>query len=90
MSSSGGADADDNGVEDWMRVVHTHQKEAIYRQMLEYKREFKSADARLREFRAQQRRCEASENAMEACWSQVCGISRTSVRQVAAIVSTGS
>ena len=69
--SSSAADADDAGMEDWMRVVETHRKEAIFRQMLEYKRASRDAANKVRELEAQKRRLEASEHAVEVCWSQV-------------------
>jgi E3 ubiquitin-protein ligase BRE1 len=70
--SNSDSDSDDNGIEDWMRVVETRRKEAIYRQMLEYKRASRDAAAKVRELEVQKKRLEASEHAVEACWTQVC------------------
>lgn len=49
----------------------TKRKEAIYRQMLEYRRSYKAEKQRTHELEAQQRVLEASVQAVEVCWTQV-------------------
>ena len=48
------------------------RKEAIYRQMLEYRRSYETETRKVRELEEQQRRLEASVQAVEVCWTQVC------------------
>jgi len=70
-SLSAPAPPDDDGLEDWMRIVETKRKEAIYRQMLEYRRSTERESARAN---ALERQCRAHENVLrsfEACWAQV-------------------
>ncbi|WRT70184.1 uncharacterized protein IL334_007178 [Kwoniella shivajii] len=65
------ADSESDGVEDWMKVVETKRKEAIYRQMLEYRRASERESKRANEVEAQRRVLEASFHAVELCWNQV-------------------
>ncbi|WVQ84645.1 E3 ubiquitin-protein ligase BRE1 [Cryptococcus sp. DSM 104549] len=62
---------DDDGMEDWMKVVEVKRKEAIYRQMLEYRRSSERESKRANELEAQRRVLEASFHAVEVCWTQV-------------------
>ncbi|WWC91748.1 uncharacterized protein L201_006695 [Kwoniella dendrophila CBS 6074] len=70
-SSSPINDNDNDGIEDWMRVVEVKRKEAIYRQMLEYRRASEREAKRANEVEAQRRVLEASFHAVELCWNQV-------------------
>ncbi|KAK8853258.1 E3 ubiquitin-protein ligase BRE1 [Kwoniella newhampshirensis] len=63
--------SDGDGMEDWMKVVETKRKEAIYRQMLEYRRASERESKRANELEAQRRVLEASFHAVEICWTQV-------------------
>ena len=47
------------------------RKEAIYRQMLEYRRSYEQEQRRASELEAQRRVLEASVHAVEVCWTQV-------------------
>ncbi|WVF72955.1 E3 ubiquitin-protein ligase BRE1 [Kwoniella sp. CBS 6097] len=64
-------DSDGDGVEDWQRVVEVKRKEAIYRQMLEYRRASEREARRANDLENQRRVLEASFHAVEVCWSQV-------------------
>ncbi|WWC94925.1 hypothetical protein V866_001777 [Kwoniella sp. B9012] len=64
-------DSDGDGIEDWMKVVEVRRKEAIYRQMLEYRRASEREAKRANEVEAQRRVLEASFHAVELCWNQV-------------------
>lgn len=64
-------EADDDGVEDWMRVVETKRKEAIYRQMLQYRRAYEREQSRAAALERQQRAFEASVQGYKTCWAQV-------------------
>lgn len=80
-------DGEEDKLEDWMKVVEvsidaetkwsllnyqqTKRKEAIYRQMLEYRRSYRAEKQRSYELEAQQRVLEASVQAVEVCWTQV-------------------
>ncbi|WWD19675.1 E3 ubiquitin-protein ligase BRE1 [Kwoniella shandongensis] len=63
--------SDGDGMEDWMKVVETKRKEAIYRQMLEYRRASEREAKRANDLEAQRRVLEASFHAVEICWTQV-------------------
>ncbi|WVO14222.1 E3 ubiquitin-protein ligase BRE1 [Cryptococcus depauperatus] len=63
--------SDDDGMAEWMKVVETKRKEAIYRQMLEYKRISEREAKRANDIEAQRRVLEASFHAVELCWTQV-------------------
>ena len=52
-------------------IIQTHRKEAIYRQMLEYRRMHEREYQRATELEAQKRVLEASVLAVEVCWTQV-------------------
>ncbi|OCF38081.1 E3 ubiquitin-protein ligase BRE1 [Kwoniella heveanensis BCC8398] len=65
------ADSDGDGIEDWQRVVEVKRKEAIYRQMLEYRRASEREARRANDLENQRRVLEASFHAVEVCWSQV-------------------
>ena len=52
-------------------MKQTHRKEAIYRQMLEYRRSYREEARRVESLEAQRRRLEASVQAVDACWHQV-------------------
>ncbi|WWC72057.1 uncharacterized protein I206_106017 [Kwoniella pini CBS 10737] len=62
---------DEDGIEDWMKVVEVKRKEAIFRQMLEYRRASERESKRANEVEAQRRVLEASFHAVELCWNQV-------------------
>lgn len=77
-NSGGGGDgassssaADDDGVEDWQRVVEVRRKEAIYRQMLDYRRSFEREQRRADALERQHRALEDSLRSVESCWAQV-------------------
>ncbi|KAL7418545.1 E3 ubiquitin-protein ligase bre1 [Cryptotrichosporon argae] len=57
--------------EDWMAAVEARQKEAIYRQMLEYRRLHGHEAARAERVEKQRRTLEASLRSVEVCWAQV-------------------
>ncbi|RSH91929.1 hypothetical protein EHS25_009299 [Saitozyma podzolica] len=63
--------SDDSGMEDWMKVVEVRRKEAIYRQMLEYRRSYEEEARRADALEAQRRVLEASVQAVEVCWTQL-------------------
>ncbi|WWC64537.1 uncharacterized protein I303_107147 [Kwoniella dejecticola CBS 10117] len=70
-SSTPQPENDEDGIEDWMKVVEIKRKEAIYRQMLEYRRASERETKRANEVEAQRRVLEASFHAVEVCWNQV-------------------
>lgn len=70
-SSHTAPEPEDDGVEDWMRVVETKRKEAIYRQMLQYRRAYEREQARAAALERQQRAFEASVQGYKTCWAQV-------------------
>lgn len=55
----------------------THRKEAIYRQMLEYRRSYEQEARKANDLEAQKRVLEASVAAVEVCWQQVGILIRT-------------
>lgn len=61
----------DDGLEDWMRVVESKRKEAIYRQMLDYRRNCEREASRANALERQRQTLEASLKSVEACWTQV-------------------
>ncbi|WVR07641.1 hypothetical protein IAU60_004683 [Kwoniella sp. DSM 27419] len=77
------ADSEGEGIEEWMKVVETRRKEAIYRQMLEYRRASERETRRANEVEAQRRVLEASVHAVEICWGQVVTAVRDLVGQQA-------
>ncbi|ORY33397.1 BRE1 E3 ubiquitin ligase-domain-containing protein [Naematelia encephala] len=62
---------DEEPAEEWMKVVELRRKEAIYRQMLEYRRSYQEEARRVKELEAQRRVLEASVQAVEVCWNQL-------------------
>lgn len=54
-----------------MRVVENHRKEALFRQMLEYRRASHRETARANALESQRRNLEACFRSVEACWTQV-------------------
>lgn len=52
-------------------MYQTKRKEAIYRQMLEYRRSYETEARKVRELDEQRKRLEASVQAVEICWTQV-------------------
>ena len=54
-----------------MNILQAQRKEAIYRQMLEYRRSYEQEAKRANEIEAQKRALEASVQAVEFCWTQV-------------------
>lgn len=78
VAAAGGAsspispvDAEEDGVEDWVRVVEAKRKEAIYRQMLDYRRSFEREQGRANALERQRRALEDSLRSVETCWAQV-------------------
>ncbi|ODN99047.1 E3 ubiquitin-protein ligase BRE1 [Cryptococcus amylolentus CBS 6273] len=71
--------SDDDGMADWMKIVEIKRKEAIYRQMLEYRRSSEREAQRANDLEAQRRVLEASFQAVEVCWTQIV----TAVRDLA-------
>ncbi len=63
---------EEDDVEDWMRVVESHRKEALFRQMLEYRRTSQREAARANALESQRRNLQACFRSVEACWAQVC------------------
>ncbi|BEI86895.1 hypothetical protein CcaverHIS002_0702410 [Cutaneotrichosporon cavernicola] len=62
---------EEDDLEDWMRVVETHRKEALFRQMLEYRRTSQREAARAKALESQRRNLEACFRSVEACWAQL-------------------
>jgi hypothetical protein len=72
VNTTGGDDSGDaDGLEEWMRVVESKRKEAIYRQMLEYRRSNARESARADALEQQCRAHERVLKSFEACWAQV-------------------
>ncbi|KIR53461.1 E3 ubiquitin-protein ligase BRE1 [Cryptococcus gattii Ru294] len=63
--------SDDEGMAEWMKIVEVKRKEAIYRQMLEYRRTSERETKRANDLEAQRRVLEASFHAVELCWTQI-------------------
>ncbi|KAK4685526.1 E3 ubiquitin-protein ligase BRE1, partial [Tremellales sp. Uapishka_1] len=64
-------DSDDDQPEEWMKVVEIKRKEAIYRQMLEYKRSSEREASKASALEAQVRTLKASVHGVEVCWAQL-------------------
>ncbi|CAK9782402.1 BRE1-domain-containing protein [Cutaneotrichosporon oleaginosum] len=62
---------EDEDIEDWMRVVESHRKEALFRQMLEYRRASQREAARASALESQKRNLQACFRSVEACWAQL-------------------
>jgi E3 ubiquitin-protein ligase BRE1 len=62
---------EEDDVEDWMRIVESHRKEALFRQMLEYRRTSQREAARANALESQRRNLQACFRSVEACWAQV-------------------
>lgn len=74
---------EEEDVEDWMRVVENHRKEAIFRQMLDYQRQTRREEARANALERQRRNIEACFRTVEACWKQVrCAIEARQMEMV--------
>ncbi|RXK36539.1 hypothetical protein M231_06198 [Tremella mesenterica] len=71
MSLPPTSEPDEDRLEDWQKVVESHRKEAIFRQMLAYKRSYDAEARKASELEAQRRVLEASVRAVEICWAQV-------------------
>ncbi|ORX40542.1 BRE1 E3 ubiquitin ligase-domain-containing protein [Kockovaella imperatae] len=62
---------EDAGLEEWQKVMETHRKEAIYRQMLENRRREEAERRRADEIKLQEQKLQASVQAVEICWNQL-------------------
>lgn len=55
----------------YLTTPQVRRKEAIYRQMLEYRRSYEREAQKVAELETQRRVLEASVHAVEVCWTQV-------------------
>ena len=65
----------------WFAQTQNFRKEAIWREMQEYRRQFERAQRTIDSLEKERARCEARLSAVDYSWNQVRGVSRLAVRR---------